>query len=74
MNRKTTLYLNLLMVIMIIFLPSISFSQSVYAGGYHFLAICGDSTVKAWGCNMCGQLGNGTDTDCNQNTAQNLHY
>lgn len=35
-----------------------------FAGGlYHSLYLCSDRTVKAWGSNDKGQLGDGTDTD-----------
>jgi alpha-tubulin suppressor-like RCC1 family protein len=40
--------------------PTISSAQLI-AGGYaHSLAVCSDSTVRAWGSNSWGQLGNGT--------------
>ncbi|MEQ1744372.1 MAG: T9SS type A sorting domain-containing protein [Saprospiraceae bacterium] len=35
-------------------------AQNVVAGGRHSLAICSDSTVRAWGYNGFGQLGDGT--------------
>src|SRR6218665_205012 len=38
-------------------------AQSLAAGGWHSLAICADSTVKAFGENASGQLGNGNTTD-----------
>ena len=34
-----------------------SFSQKISAGGNHTLLICSDGTVKAWGTNTYGQLG-----------------
>lgn len=42
-------------------------AQSFAAGGRHSLAICTDSTVRAWGYNGYGQLGNGKLTE--QHTA-----
>ena len=33
------------------------------AGAYHSLAVREDGTVWAWGCNMNGRLGDGTETD-----------
>ena len=36
---------------------------SVSAGGLHSLALKSDGTVRAWGYNQYGQLGNNTDTD-----------
>lgn len=38
-------------------------AQRIAAGGWHSLAICTDSTVKAFGENATGQLGDGTNTD-----------
>lgn len=40
-------------------------AQKIAAGGWHSLVICADSTVKAFGENATGQLGNGTNTDSN---------
>jgi alpha-tubulin suppressor-like RCC1 family protein len=39
---------------------TLRFVTSVAAGGYHSLALMADSTVKAWGSNGFGQLGDGT--------------
>src|SRR6478735_5753850 len=36
---------------------------SVGAGSYHSLAVMTDGTVRAWGYNYSGQLGNGTTTN-----------
>jgi len=44
----------------ILLLPFGLFAQSVAAGGRHSLAICTDSSVRAWGYNGFGQLGDGT--------------
>jgi alpha-tubulin suppressor-like RCC1 family protein len=38
-------------------------AQRIACGGWHSLAICTDSTVKAFGENATGQLGDGTSTD-----------
>ncbi len=35
--------------------------QSVAAGAYHTLALLGDGSVKAWGYNADGQVGDGTE-------------
>ncbi|MER7213318.1 S8 family serine peptidase [Streptosporangium sp. NPDC000239] len=37
--------------------------DSVAAGGVHSLALMADGTVKGWGANGIGQLGDGTTTD-----------
>ncbi len=37
--------------------------KQVFAGGYHSCAILGDQTVKCWGRNHRGQLGDGTGVD-----------
>ncbi|MFE4706814.1 HYR domain-containing protein [Peribacillus simplex] len=38
---------------------------AITAGGSHSLAILSDGTVRAWGANGTGQLGNGTNTSSN---------
>ena len=40
-------------------------AQTIAAGGWHSLAVCSDSTVKAFGENASGELGDGTTTDQN---------
>jgi alpha-tubulin suppressor-like RCC1 family protein len=40
-----------------------SFAQKIAAGGWHSIVVCEDSTVKAFGENATGQLGNGNDVD-----------
>src|SRR5438445_9399216 len=35
----------------------------VVSGGIHSCAVLGDQTVRCWGSNGYGQLGNGTTTD-----------
>lgn len=40
-------------------------AQKIAAGGWHSLAICSDSTVKAFGENATGELGDGSTTDRN---------
>src|ERR1043165_9249300 len=46
-------------------LPSISYAQKFAGGVYHSLAVCSDSTVRAWGDNFFGELGNGTNNESN---------
>src|SRR6266496_4303223 len=45
------------------FILNNSFAQTIAGGGGHSLALCSDSTVRAWGGNNYGQLGNGTNTN-----------
>jgi alpha-tubulin suppressor-like RCC1 family protein len=40
-------------------------AQKIAAGGWHSVVVCADSTVKCFGENATGQLGNGTNTDSN---------
>lgn len=40
-------------------------TQRIAAGGWHSVVVCSDSTVKAFGENATGQLGNGLNTDSN---------
>jgi alpha-tubulin suppressor-like RCC1 family protein len=44
-------------------LSILSRAQSIACGGWHSLAICNDSTVKGFGENATGQLGDGTMVD-----------
>ncbi|HYV91991.1 MAG TPA: T9SS type A sorting domain-containing protein [Chitinophagales bacterium] len=46
-------------------LPTMSCAQQIAAGNGHSLAICSDSTIRAWGWNVWGQLGNGSNSDSN---------
>ncbi|MEU9738271.1 Ig-like domain repeat protein [Micromonospora chersina] len=46
-------------------LPGGSTAIAIAAGGYHSLATTSIGTVLAWGYNIYGQLGNGTNTDRN---------
>lgn len=48
-----------------IFICSIGNAQTIAGGGQHSLVIRSDKTVKAYGYNLYGQLGNGTNTDSN---------
>lgn len=38
-------------------------AQTIAAGGWHSLTVCNDSTVKAFGENASGQLGDASNTD-----------
>jgi alpha-tubulin suppressor-like RCC1 family protein len=40
-----------------------TFSQFIATGGGHTVSICADQTVKSWGRNLYGQLGDGTYTE-----------
>lgn len=56
---------NFYTLFLLLFVTTFSNSQ-VISGGYgHTLVICADSTVKAFGLNVSGQLGNGTATASN---------
>src|SRR2546428_613650 len=46
-------------------LPTTSNAQKIAAGNYHSLALKSDGTVWAWGMNLYGQLGDGTNTGSN---------
>ena len=43
--------------------PGLSGVQSVAAGEYHTLALLGDGSVRSWGYNPEGPLGDGTEKD-----------
>ncbi len=60
MNWKTTI-----LSAFVIGGSTVTNAQTVAAGGWHSLAICSDSTVKAFGENATGELGDGTSTDRN---------
>lgn len=55
----------LLFSLIIIGANTIASAQKIAAGGWHSLAVCADSTVKAFGENASGELGNGANTDSN---------
>jgi hypothetical protein len=42
---------------------NLSGGTAVAAGGHHSLALASDGTARAWGNNVCGQLGDGTRTN-----------
>lgn len=42
---------------------TVAHAQKIAAGGWHSVVVCADSTVKAFGENATGQLGDGTSTD-----------
>jgi len=46
-------------------LSNIIKAQKIAAGGWHSIVVCNDKTVKAFGENATGQLGNGANTDSN---------
>jgi alpha-tubulin suppressor-like RCC1 family protein len=58
---------NLFLIVMLAFigLSKVANAQQIAAGGWHSLAVCNDSTVKAFGENATGELGDGTTTDQN---------
>ena len=43
----------------------IASAQTIAVGNQHFLALCNDKTVQAWGTGTDGELGNGTFNDSN---------
>lgn len=45
--------------------PYVLSAQTIAGGGWHSLVVCMDSTVKAFGENATGQLGDGTTVDKN---------
>jgi len=62
-KQQNTMKKNLL--ILSIAICGIANAQTI-AGGYeHSLAVCNNNTVRAWGNNQYGQLGNGNNTDSN---------
>lgn len=44
---------------------SSAYAQTISGGGYHSLSLCSNGTVRAWGRNGNGQLGNGNYIDTN---------
>jgi len=57
------MFLVIFVVMISALVPQSLFSQRIAAGGRHSLAICSDSTVRSWGYNGYGQLGNGTKVE-----------
>jgi|GEM_PF-1280376 len=60
MNFKNTLALALLTATVF---GNVSNAQTIAGGGWHTLTVCSDSTVKAFGENASGQLGNNATVD-----------
>ncbi len=54
------LFTHLLALLLVLSIPVYPRAQVIADGGRHSLLICADSTVRAWGYNGYGQLGNGT--------------
>ncbi|HSN50195.1 MAG TPA: hypothetical protein VLR52_03110, partial [Bacteroidales bacterium] len=55
-----------LFTLLVLFGLSTTTNAQPIAGGRAFsLAVCDDNTVRAWGSNAFGQLGNGSTTDSN---------
>ncbi|MEI7596121.1 MAG: T9SS type A sorting domain-containing protein [Bacteroidota bacterium] len=52
-----------IVLIVLISLSNLSFAQRIAAGGWHSLVVCNDSTIKTFGENATGELGNGSDVD-----------
>ena len=50
----------LLLLLPLYFSSPTADSQPIAAGDSHSLAVCNDGTVRAWGENVAGELGNGT--------------
>ncbi len=63
--KKITLLKNIIYTTFLIVKTTTLPAQKIAAGGWHSLAICNDSIVKAFGENATGQLGDGTTTDKN---------
>jgi len=59
-NYKTSISVALLGLLG---LSNVANAQNIACGGWHSLAICSDSTVKAFGENATGEIGNGNTTD-----------
>jgi alpha-tubulin suppressor-like RCC1 family protein len=63
---KTTYKLTIFFVLLtFIGWSNIKNAQNIAAGGWHSLAVCNDGTVKGFGENASGQLGDGTTVDRN---------
>ncbi len=62
MKTKITI---LIVFILSIVLQNTVRAQKIAAGGWHSVVVCSDKTVKAFGENATGQLGNGENTDSN---------
>ena len=48
-------------ILLILLNSTPTFCQTIAAGNSHSLVLCSDGTVRAWGSNSSGQLGNGTE-------------
>lgn len=57
--------ITMVIMISILGISNVSKSQKIAAGGWHSVVVCIDSTVKAFGENATGELGDGTNIDSN---------
>jgi len=55
----------LIILLALLGLSDFTIAQTISGGGYHSLALCNNGTVRAWGRNANGQLGNGNYIDSN---------
>lgn len=62
MKSKTTFFSSLLFAANFLLATNAS-AQAISGGSNHSLSICNTNTLKAWGSNTYGQLGDGTTTD-----------
>jgi len=58
--KKKKLLIAFILIIGNCIFPIFSFAQGIAGGGQHSLSLCNDNTVRSWGGNWVGQLGNGT--------------
>lgn len=63
MNNKLKSIITI--ILLFIYMSNFSNAQNIAAGGWHSLVICNDSTVKCFGENASGELGNANNTDHN---------
>jgi alpha-tubulin suppressor-like RCC1 family protein len=62
-TRARSITLITIFLLSVFLFPSVVSAQTIAGGNYYSLVLCSDRTVRAWGSNVSGQLGDSTFDD-----------